>query len=378
MAVLAADPRVPAGDVPAWLTGLLVDCPGHDAVSASAAWTRMGEYWIHQWCAATGSGAPGMDEAIHDFVETLRREGDLSEVQMAQVRHAVDPGRGHTATDGVGSVIERFLWRTRPWIPLWVSFADWVVRWCAHRRRRHVLFLARDMLTTYLTARRLAPAAGLDIRLAHASRADHGTLEDVLGLRDGEPFEPESVALVDSGCYGTVMSRLAGQVDAETRAEEEAACLFYFSRNPKIFGYLNYLLSPSILELDIAGTDVADFVIYAGDLLEAMPKPYRVVRTAAGLVAEPQDLLTFCLGMAVLKEVGDFVDAGPLASIPQAQRRALDLYNAYSHAAGNRLHADSLLFHTPAPQQLPAHYGFEALDFQSFPPQNEIFGSAPG
>ncbi|MFE6610499.1 hypothetical protein [Amycolatopsis sp. NPDC057786] len=378
--MLAADPRVPAGDVPAWLTGLLTECPGPDAASASAAWAGMGEHWIARWCSITGSPAPAMDDAIRDFIQTMRGEGDLSEVQLAQVCHAIDPGRGHTLADGAGSAIERFLWRVRPWLPLWVSFAHWVVRWCVHRRRGHVLFLARDMLTTYLTARRLdlKMSTGLDIRLAHASRADHGALADVLGLRDGEWFEPERVALVDSGCYGTVMSRLAGQIDAETRAEEEAACLFYFSRNPKIFGYLNYLLSPSILERDIAGTDVADFVIYAGDLLEAMPKPYRVVRTGAGLVAEPQDLLTFCLGMTVLKEVDDFVAAGPLPSIPQAQRRALELYNAYSNAPANRTHADSLLFHTPAPQQLPAAYGFETLDFQSFPPQNEIFGSAPG
>ncbi|RSN17239.1 hypothetical protein DMC63_21545 [Streptomyces sp. WAC 05977] len=378
--MLAAAPRVPAGDVPAWLTGLLTECPGPDAASASAAWAGIGEHWIARWCAITGSPAPAMDDAIREFIQTMRGEGDLSEVQLAQVCHAIDPGRGHPLADGAGSAIERFLWRVRPWLPLWVSFAHWVVRWCVHRRRRHVLFLARDMLTTYLTARRLdlKLSTGLDIRLAHASRADHGALADVLGLRDGEWFEPERVALVDSGCYGTVMSRLAGQIDAGARAEEEAACLFYFSRNPKIFGYLNYLLSPSILELDIAGTDVADFVIYAGDLLEAMPKPYRVVRTESGLVAEPQDLLTFCLGMAVLKEVDDFVAAGPLASIPQAQRRALELYNAYANASGNRMHADSLLFHTPAPQQLPADYGFEALDFQSFPPQNEIFGSAPG
>lgn len=191
-------------------------------------------------------------------------------------------------------------------------------------------------------------------------------------------FVPKPFAVVDSGCYGTVVSRLVEDLDSPATPAEHAACLFFFSRNPRIFGFLNYLLSPSILEADILGHDVADFVIYAGDLLEALPKPYRVVDHGDIFAGEIQDLLTFCLSMAVLKEVDDYVDAGPLASISQTQRRALELYNVYAYAGSNRALGDSLLFHAPAPQQLPASYGFDDLDFHSFPPQNEIFGSVPG
>jgi hypothetical protein len=374
------DRHVLVGDIPEWLTTLLSGCPAPAADTATADWVQKAQHWIACWESTTGRPAPSMSDAAGQFVATMRAEGDLSEEQITQVWHAVDPGPVRGLADGIGAATERFLWRIRPWIPLWASFADWTVSWCAHRQRSHLLFLARDMLTTYLTARRLheQAATALDIRLAHASRADHGTLADVLGLRDGEQYRPGRIALVDSGCYGTVMSRLAGQLDIETVPEDEAACLFFFSRNPKIFGYLNYLLSPNILELDVAGTDVADFVIYAGDLLEALPKPYRVLRSDGVLTTELQDLLTFCLGMAVLKEVDDFVAAGPRPTVPQAQRRALELYTTYAHAGKNRMLADSLLFHTPAPQQLPATYGFDSLDYQSFPPQNEIFGSAPG
>ncbi|MYW93726.1 hypothetical protein G3I59_24695 [Amycolatopsis rubida] len=380
MTLLTDDRHILVGDIPNWLTSMISRCPTPDTDTAATDWAHTAQHWIHCWAAAAGRPVPTMYEALDRFVATMRAEGDLSENQIAQVCHAVDPGRAPSLAEGIGAATERFLWRVRPWILPWISFAHWTVSWCTHRQRGHLLFLARDMLTTYLTARRLhqKTPSGLDIRLAHASRSDHGTLSDVLGLRTGEQYRPGRVALVDSGCYGTVMSRLAGQLDPAAVPEDEAACLFFFSRNPRIFGYLNYLLSPSILELDVAGTDVADFVIYAGDVLEAMPKPYRVVRSNGVLTTELQDLLTFCLGMAVLKEVDDFSVAGPPVTVPQAQRRALELYAAYAHAGRSRMLADSLLFHAPAPQQLPDSYGFASLDYQSFPPQNEIFGSAPG
>lgn len=73
-AVLAAAPRVPAGDVPAWLTGLLTECPGPDAASASAAWAGIGEHWIARWCAIwlAGMTAARSAQASAGLLENFR------------------------------------------------------------------------------------------------------------------------------------------------------------------------------------------------------------------------------------------------------------------------------------------------------------------
>lgn len=364
-----------------WVTQLVEDSPRlSDSGPGPETWRWSALHWCEVWRHISGQGLPSRQAAVDKFATTMFAEGDLTDEQIERVCRTTLSPRDRPLELWLAEAMERFVWRIRPWIPLWVSFAHWSVRWSIHRQRRQLIFLARDMLSTYLTARRLDSKipTGLDIRLAHASRSYQGGVGKMLGIDPANTFVPQPFAVVDSGCYGTVISRLVRELDSPVTPAEDAACLFYFSRNPKIFGFLNYLLSPSILEADIIGHDVADFVIYAGDLLEALPKPYRVVDHGDVFAGEIQDLLTFCLSMAILKEVDDYVDAGPLASISQTRRRALELYNVYAHADSNRVLADSLLFHTPAPKQLPASYGFGELDFHSFPPQNEFFGSVPG
>lgn len=311
----------------------------------------------------------------------MQREGDLTDAQINQVCGTILSRPNRPFGGWIAGATERFVLRVRPWIPLWVCFAQWSVNWCVNRKRERLFFLARDMLSTYLTARELdqQEQTGLDLRLVHADRSEHSSVRKVFDLKESETFAPGSLALVDSGCYGAIVSRLAEQLTSPNDGSaEDPACLFFFSRNPRIFGFLNYLLSPAILEADVAGHDVVDFIIYAGDLLESLPKPYRVVERDGELLGELQDPLTFCLSMAALSEIHDYVRAGPMPTVAQAQRRALDLYDTYAHAAGNRVLTDSLLFSTRTPKHLPESCGFPDQDFRSFPPQNEIFGPMAG
>lgn len=340
----------------------------------------MASHWTRTWQHWTAAPLPSRQDATTAFISTLHAEGDLSHDQIEQIGRNVLAAPADPLSLWLADTMERFIWRIRPWIPLWISFADWSVNWCVHRHRKHLVFLARDMLSTYLTARRLEGEArtGADLQVVHACRNTKGAPREVLGLPEPASAAPESTALVDSGCYGTVVGQLAEELTEDRDEPDKPACIFYFSRNPRIFGFVNHLVSTTILEKDILDHDVADFVIYAGDLLESLPKPYRIARQNDHFTAQPQDLLTFCLSMAVLSETRDYADAKPTVSIAQAQRRALDLYDMYADATDNPVLSDSLLFRAPAPKSLPASYGFGHVDYESYAPQDEIFGPVPG
>lgn len=366
-------------DPGAWTLRLVAESPSINVRrNGLVAWRDMTEHWCHQWQMWSHRDLPSPGEAVSQFVETMRHEGDLSKTQIDQLSRTVFTPTDQPLRCWLADATERFVWRMRPWLPLWSSFAQWTMRWCAYRHRHHIIFLARDMLSTFMIARRLQQSVEpeLNMILAHTTRSHDGHLSKILGLPPGEDFRGESFALVDSGCYGSVASRMIKRLASDTSSE--AACLFYFSRNPRIFGFVNYLMSPTILEVDLRDHRVADFVIYVGDLLEALPKPYRIVNRSDAFRGQIQDLISFSFSMAVLKEVFDYVDAGPPISIDDARRRALELYGIYVHASANRVVGDSLLFHRPAPKQQPSSYGFADLDFHSLPPQNEIFGPVPG
>ncbi|HZR52169.1 MAG TPA: hypothetical protein VFB06_21980 [Streptosporangiaceae bacterium] len=368
-------------EVTDWVTDLIERRPRKPVHQLGAErWRLMARHWIRVWQNSTKEPLPLKMETIERFVSTMHAEGDLSQEQINHLCQVILAPSAESLDLWLADTIERFMWRIRPWIPLWTSFADWSVNWCMHRRRKQLVFLARDMLSTYLTARKLEGSSmnGLDLRVVHACRNTQGAPREVFGLPDPDDVTAESVALVDSGCYGTVIGQLAEELTEDDAESEKPACIFYFSRNPKIFGFINYLVGPAILEEDIIGHDVADFVIYAGDLLESLPKPYHIVRQHDDFVARTQDLLTFCLSMATLSEIRDYVDAGPMISIPQAQRRAHELYDTYINAQDNPVLDDSLLFGTPAPKCLPASYGFNDVGYESYAPQDEIFGPVPG
>lgn len=340
------------------------------------------EHWGHVWEETTGQSRPSPRDALDDFAQSLADEGDLAEEQIVHLCRILWP---HSLTlglrdTGLSEIVERFLWRIRPWIPIWEAFTSWVLHWCDQRGRKQILFLARDMLGPFLIARELKASASsrLELWVAHASRRHDGELSKIIG-QNVDHVNPAQVALVDSGCYGTVATHLVDRIQSQDgSAQQIPACVFYFSRNPHIFGFMNYLMSPDLLASGEIDPDKADFVIYAGDLLEAVPKPYRVVDDGSVLNGELTDMLTFILSMATLSEMADHAELRRPWSISAVRRRAGDLCQTYENAAFNRLLRDSLLFTTTAPKKLPEAYGFADLDFRSFPPQDEVFGAVPG
>ncbi|WP_257450264.1 hypothetical protein [Archangium lipolyticum] len=123
-----------------------------------------------------------------------------------------------------------------------------------------------------------------------------------------------------------------------------------------------------------------DFVIYAGDMLEALPKAYRV--DGLGEDGEPsilpQDLLSFVLACVLLTELDAFVSAssGLPGERDEVQRTAIQLWEIVSLAESDPRKRDGLLFTSPTPKAIPKNTDY--LRLNGIPPQDEIFGTISG
>jgi hypothetical protein len=365
----------PVSGVHQWLTTLLRDLPKPTEYQYTADYTRaVVDYCLDKWLAAHAGAVPTVEEAGATFREAMLAAEDLSELQVEQVCNRTF-GLEDDLPAWLCGTTERFLTLLRPWTPVWLGFTDWALRWCRQNSIETLVFLARDALPFYVAATALEQ--GLDLDLAHVSRAvrpDAATVNAML--------RKPAVALIDSGCYGTLISELQQRRGAlvENAHREGAPTLFYYSRNPRLFGYVNYVMSKEMLASPETMDRAADFVIYAGDLLEALPKPYRYHPHDRSMV-EPSDLVSFTVSIAVLSEMGSlakasaFLDSERLTDVHEQVRLLFRAYELSGHRSELR---SDFLFDEPTPKSVPARGAVADLDFLEIAPQSHVFGTVSG
>ncbi|MBO2449483.1 hypothetical protein J4573_20450 [Actinomadura barringtoniae] len=367
---------IPVSGVHQWLTTLLRDLPKPTEYRYTADYTRaVVDYCLEKWLAAhPGAAVPSVEEAGAQFREGMLAAEDLSELQVDQVCNRTFGLEDELAAWLCGTT-ERFLNLVRPWTPVWLSFTDWALRWSRQNSIETLVFLARDALPFYVAASALEQ--GPHLHLAHVSRAvgpDPVTVNSIL--------RRPSIALIDSGCYGTLISELQQRRGAlvENAHREGAATLFYYSRNPRLFGYVNYVMSKDMVTSPEAMNRAGDFVIYAGDLLEAMPKPYQYHRHDRSMV-ELSDLVSFTVSIAVLSEMQSlakasaFLDSERLTDVHEQVRLLFRAYELSTHRSELR---SGFPFDEPTPKSVPSAASVADLDFLEIPPQSHVFGTVSG
>jgi hypothetical protein len=366
---------IPVSGVQQWLMTLLQDIPKPGEYQFTADYSRaVVGFCMEKWLVTTAAKPPSVEEAGLEFRNTMLAAKDLSGPQVDQLCSRTF-GMQDELPAWLCDTTERFLNIIKPWTPVWLSFTDWVLRWCRQNSIGTLAFLARDALPFFVAATALEQ--GLGLHLAHVSRTARPevlTLNPVLG-------QP-SVALVDSGCYGTCINDLRKRRGAlvEHSPHEGLATLLYYSRNPQLFGYINYVMCKDILDSPEVMNRAGEFIIYAGDLIEALPKPYQY-HTGDRSRVEPSDLVSFTISIAVLSDINSmakastFLDAERTSDIHEQVRPLYRNYQLSRHGSGL---SSGFLFDEPTPKSLPAPGALAGLEFLEIPPQNYIFGTASG
>jgi hypothetical protein len=365
---------IPVSGVERWLATLLQDLPKRSEYRFTADYSRaVTDYCLHNWLSARSAGPPSVGEAVVQFRHTMMAGNDLSKRQLDQIcRRTFSTQRELPAW--LCETTERFLNTIKPWTFVWLSFTKWALRWCRQNSIGDLAFLARDALPFFIAATALEE--GHHLHLTHISRT---TQPDSLVINS--VLQQPSIALIDSGCYGTCINHLRQRRDPLIENSiNSLATLLYYSRNPQLFGFVNYLMSKDMLDNPEGMNRAAEFIIYAGDLLEALPKPYQYHAQDHTLV-EPSDLLSFTISIAVLSDMrslakaGTFLDAGRTDDAHEQVRLLYRNYELSRHCDGLR---SDFLFDEPTPKSLPAPGALTGLDFLEIPPQSHIFGTASG
>jgi hypothetical protein len=366
---------IPVSAVPEWLSALLRDLPKPSEYALAAQYTRaVVDFCLDSWRVASSARAPSAEEAGAEFRSAMIAAGDLSHRQVDQVCSRTFAAQGDLSA-WLGQTTERFLNLVRPWTPVWYGFTNWVLRWCRQNSIETLVFLARDALPFFVAATALEQ--GRHLHLAHVSRAIRTntlTLSSILR-------EP-SIALIDSGCYGTCINdlRRRRRVTAENHEPDGVATLLYYSRNPQLFGYLNYVMGQDMLISPETMDNAGEFIIHAGDLLEALPKPYLYSADDPSLVM-PSDLLSFTISIAALSEMSNIATASTFLAperMNDAHEQIRPLYRNYRLAGYRDELRNGLLFDGPTPKSLPAPSALSGLDFVEIAPQSHIFGTVSG
>jgi hypothetical protein len=344
--------------------------------SRSAYWVDRLQFWLDRWTILAHRNLPSTAlEARCAFRRTLLEDTEYAENQVDSFIERIG---GITESSSFLPWLEitmrEFSERVRPWLPLWTGYVLWLLEWCSAQGYTQVVFLARDAFPLYVIASQVAGKLkiGLSLRLLHASRAtinnpafDHHFNHCI---RSREPL-----ALVDTGCYGSI---LAGLVRRCRACRISPGALYFYSRNPNVFGYMNYLVAAEMLEGGLSRASrrrLADFVIYAGDVLEGMPKLYRVNGLSPD--GDPQvtvhDIVSFVLASQMLEQLTLYSD---VLTIPDAKRAMVSLCSLYDRARSDRSCRDRLLFDQFAPKSPPATSYLQAEELLHLPPQGELFG----
>jgi hypothetical protein len=163
------------------------------------------------------------------------------------------------------------------------------------------------------------------------------------------------------------------------------AVLFFFSRNPMIFGYMNYLMAFETLSATRppAAHSPADFTIYAGDVLESLPKSYIVLALTGHAIPDvaPTDVLSFMLSSELVRELCAFAVSSPPSTRraqEEARHAALERYRCFTSAPDSEAPARSQFFDDPAPKAPTTADPTGPLPPEGLAPQAEFFGIVPG
>jgi hypothetical protein len=357
------------------LTALLRDVPKPSEYRFAAEYTRaIVDFCLERWRVASSAEAPSAEEAGAEFRSAMIAANDLSLRQVDQLCDRTFGTQGDLSA-WLCDTTERFLDIIRPWTPVWYGFTDWALRWCRQNSIETLVFLARDALPFFVAA--TAMEQGHHLHLAHVSRSirtNGPTLSSVL--------RQPSIALIDSGCYGTCINDLRQRRSAtlEDRHTDGLATLLYYSRNPQLFGYLNYVMCQDMLTSPETMDGAAEFVIHAGDLLEALPKPYQYTVDDPSMVM-PSDLVSFTISIAALSEISSIARASTFLEperMNDAHEQVRPLYRSYQLAQHRDELRNGFLFDGPAPKSLPVPGALSGLDFLEIPPQSHIFGTVSG
>lgn len=354
--------------------------PSHDIER----WTDLWREWCDRPC-------PAARVARSEFTRTLIAENDLSPRQARDMvaRIVLAKSTAGTTREWLGALVQRFLHYVRPWFPIWRAYISWAMHWCISHGHQEICFLCRDTLPLYVLGRRMlltGEVLSADVppalRLLHASRKL--VASPYFSIHFASTFPSlRALALVDTGCYGSLMPKLINLAGPRS-SKQGLAILFFFSRNPNIFGYMNYLMAWENLDLRHSAhtsRSLFDFVIYAGDMLEAQPKAYRVERFGENGTPEarPQDLVTFVLACALLADLDKYVSTPAGRQCfhrDEAHRAAIHLWTFFQRDESDPAKRDALLFTAPAPKVVPESTDY--LRLHGLPPQDEIFGSVSG
>lgn len=366
---------IPVSAVPEWLAALLRDLPKASEYRLTAEYVRaVVEFCLERWRIATSAGVPSVAEAAAEFRDVTIAANDLSLRQVDQLCDRTF-GTQSDLTAWLSETTERFLSLVRPWTPVWYGFTNWALRWCRQNSIETLVFLARDALPFYVAATALDE--GRHLRLAHVSRAIRTN-----ALTASSVLRQPSIALIDSGCYGTCINDLRQRRRATLgdREPDGLATLLYYSRNPQLFGYLNYVMCQDMLASPETMAGAGEFIIHAGDLLEALPKPYQYSVDDPATVV-PSDLVSFTISIAALSEMSSIATASTFLEpewMNDAHDQVRPLYRGYQLAAHRDELRSGLLFDGPAPKSLPDPAALAGLDFLEIPPQSHIFGTVSG
>ena len=366
---------IPVSAVPEWLTTLLRDPPKPSEYRLASEYTRaIVDFCLERWRVASSAEAPSAEEAGAEFRSAMIAANDLSHRQVDQLCNRTFASRSDLPA-WLCETTERFLNVIKPWAPVWYGFTNWALRWCRQNSIETLVFLARDALPFFVAATALEQ--GRHLHLAHVSRA---VRTNALAL--SSILRQPSIALIDSGCYGTCIHdlRQRRRVTVEDDEPDGLATLLYYSRNPQLFGYLNYVMCQDMLTSPETMDGAAEFIIYAGDLLEALPKPYQYTVNDPSMVM-PSDLVSFTISVAALSEISSIATASTFLDperMNDAHEQIRPLYRGYQLAAYRDELRNGLLFDGPAPKSLPAPGALSNLDFLEIPPQSHIFGTVSG
>lgn len=366
---------IPVSAVPEWLTDLLRDLPKPSEYRLAAEYTRaVVDFCLERWRVASSAEAPSVEDAGGEFRSAMSAANDLSHRQVDQLCNRTF-GSQRDLPSWLCDTTERFLTIIKPWAPVWYGFTNWALRWCRQNSIETLVFLARDALPFFVAA--TAMEQGHDLHLAHVSRAIRTnalTLSSVL--------RQPSIALIDSGCYGTCINDLRQRrlATIDDHQSDGLATLLYYSRNPQLFGYLNYVMCQDMLTSPETMDGAGEFIIYAGDLLEALPKPYQYTVDDPSTVM-PSDLVSFTISIAALSEIGSIASASTFLGperLNDAHEQIRPLYRNYQLAAHRDELRNGFLFDGPAPKSLPVPGALSGLDYLEIPPQSHIFGTVSG
>ena len=355
--------------------------------------TEGGGESLDVWAILAGNSLPRASVVLDEFRRDLEAESDLTDLHVDMIlRHVSSCEFGRDA-DQTLPTVRRFLRSVRPWCLHWHTFIQFVLRWCESHGFETIVFLGRDALPFYYLARGIAasrPTAHL-VQL-YVSRSEEPTVEPlVLGIDPPSLFR-QRVAYVDSGCYGTLVHQLA-TTGHRKHGGPLPAVFFFYSRNPHIFGYMNYLtfthfnvysngLSQNFPSTSRKPVSPMDIAVMALDTLEATPKPF-VIKNGERLEIRVTSFLSFALAVHLYADLYLLGQRGPRESgSPSVQRTAFSaleqLWEIYRQSYPWKRHNDGMFWIPPTPKWVKGESWLGNWDLGTMSPQTEVFGMHAG